>query len=1068
MRTINGTPLRAIIAKSWILLPAFILALIWACTPDATEGDQYLQFHLSESLKDYNIVVITLVDAADSTIPYEEVWNDSIPDPLHFPKHRLTAAKDKDFVIKIRGYDSRHELVYAKDVAVVDGKPKETLILRSDNRLNGVSVAPGALTPDFTPDGYAYTARVGESEGTLTLTASPMDAAGALYINDKASPWNQGMALDLKAGANVFILSVKGKDGRVSQPYEIAVMRGTPVVPVGVALGVHSLVLYTGDSVTTVSAAVDPAGALMSWSTLNGCVARVDGNGKVTPVGEGSTTLTVAAGSFSDNASVEVRKGEPVLTVGANSAEKPNSEVVFPISLTLTHATLVSFKYALEGGETWDASDSTAVPARLTHSYPAAKNYVARFYVADSRGNKKTFTRTINVSSASLQVSILSPGQDTMVNVSPVTVKYTINGTALTRKKDLVEGANSIVIDTVSGADSGSSAPVKVILDTKPPKADITSPAPNATLTSLKATLSGTVSDAGTGIKSVAIAGQTAGPPAAVVTGGTWTSAELTLGQGPNTLVVTATDSAGNSTKANLTVNVNLAAPVVDITYPLENTVTNQDTITVKYTVGNGPEQKKGFNLTKEGSIVLVINVPNGTGTPGTASVTVIRDVTPPNAPTLAAKAISTKGSPEWTWSSNGDNPGGSGIASTLSYQYQLNGTGAYTRTGTAGYTLASAADGAYSLTVQQVDKAGNWSASSNVVTITVDKVAPTVSVTSPASNHVTNAATVPLVCKENGVDRAPVPMALPLEGANVLTCTATDAAGNSSSQNVTVYKRSNVLFVRIGGTGNSVTSKDWVTAHGSIQSAIDAANTATGQKQIWVAGGTYLSAISLKMKSKISIYGGFHPTNFGKDLEDRAFGASDTVKLSKTPLSVDPVMYLTGESGGVLDADTLDGLQILVGTALRGVKLDYTTKVAFNNVQFIATANENSAITAWGSDFKVEGCSFTGFKNYGATILAEPASDKGGIFAMNNSKFSGNSVLSGGDPNWIRATCDNTTVTNSEFADNPPSGGSHIYVSAKLLTVTGCKFKGVQATAILGTWGTGSNISSNTYNVNF
>jgi hypothetical protein len=68
------------------------------------------------------------------------------------------------------------------------------------------------------------------------------------------------------------------------------------------------------------------------------------------------------------------------------------------------------------------------------------------------------------------------------------------------------------------------------------------------------------------------------------------------------------------------------------------------------------------------------------------------------------------------------------------------------------------------------------------------------------------------------------------------------------------------VLFVRPGGTGTSGTSNAWATAFGSLQAALNAANTATGQKQIWMAGGTNTATNGILLKSNISIYGVWSP----------------------------------------------------------------------------------------------------------------------------------------------------------------------------------------------------------------
>ena len=81
------------------------------------------------------------------------------------------------------------------------------------------------------------------------------------------------------------------------------------------------------------------------------------------------------------------------------------------------------------------------------------------------------------VKTAGPVVKIVSPSADTLVNHTPITIRYTVNGGAvLSKQVALVEGLNTVVIDTAISGIHGS-ASVKVTLDDIAPVVKITSPA---------------------------------------------------------------------------------------------------------------------------------------------------------------------------------------------------------------------------------------------------------------------------------------------------------------------------------------------------------------------------------------------------------------------------------------------------------------------------------------------------------------------------------------------------------------------------------------------------------------
>jgi|GEM_PF-2193606 len=465
--------MRPTLKQALRFLPILALLIVWACSLNDSVEDQYLTWHLSEGLKDYKRVEINLVDVADPTLVYEHVWNDTLPDPVHFKKYRLGAAKDKNFTIQIRCYGADGGLLLSKDVKVEGKTQKSTQSVLTDPRLHALSLSTGTLVPPFRPDITEYTAQVDSALASLTLTATPLDPVNTLVIDQKSALWNSPYNEVLKRGANVFEVEVLGPDGKLAKSYQVTVTRGTPIADAdvkSVSLAVKDTLLYAGDPSIALAAVTDPVGAPLAWASRHPETARVDGNGNVTPVEAGETYVVVKAGAHVDSTRVRVVRDVPQVTVGPNLAVIVGTEVTFPISIRNDHGAIVCFKYDLDGDGTWDNADTVTVPEFLKFTYMDTKTYTARFYVRDSEGNKAEPTRLINVRAlGSLRIAITYPGHDTTVTKTPITVSYTVNDIPLTRKVDLKEGvATKVVVDTTVDS-KRDSAFILITLDTTPP-----------------------------------------------------------------------------------------------------------------------------------------------------------------------------------------------------------------------------------------------------------------------------------------------------------------------------------------------------------------------------------------------------------------------------------------------------------------------------------------------------------------------------------------------------------------------------------------------------------------------
>lgn len=127
---------------------------------------------------------------------------------------------------------------------------------------------------------------------------------------------------------------------------------------------------------------------------------------------------------------------------------------------------------------------------------------------------------------------------------------------------DLPQGNNTVKVDATD-FDGNVAAQVSrtFVCDTVNPILTVT--APTATLTKVPAcTFSGTATDATTAPCSVTIKHNNGGAVSvSVADNGSWSKA-LTLTEGTNTVVITATDRAGNSTTVTKTIKLDTKAPV--------------------------------------------------------------------------------------------------------------------------------------------------------------------------------------------------------------------------------------------------------------------------------------------------------------------------------------------------------------------------------------------------------------------------------------------------------------------------------------------------------------------------
>ncbi|PYM93328.1 MAG: hypothetical protein DME04_12340, partial [Candidatus Rokuibacteriota bacterium] len=257
----------------------------------------------------------------------------------------------------------------------------------------------------------------------------------------------------------------------------------------------------------------------------------------------------------------------------------------------------------------------------------------------------------------------------------------------------------------------------------------------------------------------------------------------------------------------------------------------------------------------QSGANVLTVTARDAAGNAGTAAVTVTYDNTPPSVSITAPGTGATVSGTVNVTATASDNVGVAGV------QFLLDGVALGAEQTTApfsfSWTTGSAANGAHTLSARARDAVGNTAVAANVA-VTVSNTAPdttkpTIAITSPGpSGSAYTTGSSSLTVQGTAADNVGVTQVtwtnsrggsgtatgttswtasgIPLQsGANVLTVTARDAAGNAGTAAVTVTYDNTPPSVSITAPGTGATVSGTVNV------------TATASDNVGVAGVQFL-----------------------------------------------------------------------------------------------------------------------------------------------------------------------------------------------------------------------------------
>jgi len=672
---------------------------------------------------------------------------------------------------------------WTTSAALTGGDGPKTIAAVATDTSGKTNTATVHLTLDATPPVVAITS---PASGT-TVTSSTLSVSGT--VSDETSGvagvtcngvaasrtgTNYTCSVTLSVGSNDIIAIATDIAGNTSQAVITATYTPDTQKPT-ITITSPAAGTFTKETTVTVSGTVNDDVSVASVS-VNGVLIPFSNNAWTTTVtlssNEGPKTITAIATDGSGNTNpaevtITLDTTKPVIAITSPADHSSGT------SATLSVAGSVSDASAGIETVTCNSVNGIFANGSFTCTVPltAGANTVTAV-ATDKAGNSATtsITATYTPDTQAPVITITAPAAGTFTKVPAVTVSGTatddvavakvtvegvqvpLSGSSWTTTVNLTgaDGSRTITAVATDGTAKSTEAHVSFGFDTTGPTVVITAPPDHSSGTDSSITVSGTVSDATSG---VAPDGVTCNGGFATIAGGTFTC-HVTLVPGENLITVTATDRAGNSTDAttHAVYTPDTQAPAITITTPADNTFTRNAAVTVsgiasddvavaKVTV-NGVEVPVSsgtwtatVTLTAgDGPKAITAVATDTTGKSSHADIQITLDTTPP-AVTIGSPADGTTVATPALTITGTVSDAGSGLA-TLT----CNGTAAAVTNGTFSCSV-TLAEGNNSIAIVATDKVGNQATST--LAISLDTHSPELTVSAPIANSCTNGTSI-------------------------------------------------------------------------------------------------------------------------------------------------------------------------------------------------------------------------------------------------------------------------------------------------------------------------------------
>ena len=266
---------------------------------------------------------------------------------------------------------------------------------------------------------------------------------------------------------------------------------------------------------------------------------------------------------------------------GATSYNQANHKYNCSVTATNTAGTSATVNGSTLSGLLLQVKET--VKPTITITSPSTGAYVTNskqpvvFTVVDEAGGSGTNLSTLIVKQDGTAVAAATLAHTAITNGYSVTY---------TPASALTDGAHTVTV-TVSDYDGNAATAVSTAytVDTVPPTLTVTSPAAGLTTNSTTLAVAGTTNDSTSSPVSIVVKLNGTSQGAVTVNANGTFSKSVTLAEGSNTIVVTATDAAGKTTEISRTVALDTTAPSITAVTITPNPANTGATLTVSVTI---------------------------------------------------------------------------------------------------------------------------------------------------------------------------------------------------------------------------------------------------------------------------------------------------------------------------------------------------------------------------------------------------------------------------------------------------------------------------------------------------
>jgi len=279
-----------------------------------------------------------------------------------------------------------------------------------------------------------------------------------------------------------------------------------------------------------------------------------------------ATTLTVSVNAFTATDNVGVT-GYMVTTSGVVLAASASGWTSAPpVTVTASAEGNVTFySWARDASGNVSLSRSASIVITTATETDTTKPALSVSALADGAStNKPTLNVTGTATDAGGLDSLTVNGQNVPVNADG----------SFSTALNLVSGANTVTVIATDKAGNQESNSRSINYDASVPVLTVADPADNSTSVQSFLTVSGTINETST----VSVKVNSGSPQSASISGNSF-SATVNLASGVNTIEITATDLAGNTSSAKRTVTYDGGNFTLAVTYPNQDITTSKSSL---------------------------------------------------------------------------------------------------------------------------------------------------------------------------------------------------------------------------------------------------------------------------------------------------------------------------------------------------------------------------------------------------------------------------------------------------------------------------------------------------------